>query len=556
MENTVRNHRRTMLIIALTALFWFSLQLVNPVYADNATQQAPTLVLLKFHQNTTAEARQALVEKMGGQLVLWIEALNTAQVRLPQQEATARSGNDPMAIAAKSEIVSRVDLDSVVQGVPIIETRSESPFLRRNNTVPATPVQVNDADFINPQMQVYAPHIIDLQMAWNYTMGTHDIKIAILDSGVLASHPEFAGRLLPGYDFINNDNDAHDDYGHGTHVAGIAAAGANNQIGMVGVCPLCSIIPVKVLDQSNQGSWGGVAAGITFAVDAGADVINLSLGGNSLAPVVEEAVNYAVSKNVVVVAAAGNGRSNTPFYPAALDNVIGVAATRNDDTRWSLSNYGYFVELAAPGYAIYSTYNNLQNTYNGYIYMSGTSMASPHVAGLVGLILSQDPSRTLTQIRDVLHSSAVDLGDSGRDDYFGHGRIDAFEALKMGAPILQPDSGVGGIVWQDVNVNGVWEQEERNIAADLTIQVRDGQENVLATTQPNSNGQWSISGLYPGAYKVIAIASGNTVLTTADTYNVNLQSGQTVSGLNYGTYETEPVANSYQVFIPNIKGTQ
>lgn len=560
MENTTRNpicnYRRIVLILGLTALFWFSMQLINPVYAGNVSEQNPTLVLLKFKGQTSPEARQQVIDAMGGKQLLWIDALSTAQVRLPQQTQSARAGNQALAIAAQSEWVTRVDLDSVVSGLPILDHPAGAEMRAGNNTIPATPVQVNDADLNNPQKQVYAPYIINLLMAWNYTMGSADIKIAILDSGVLASHPEFAGRLLPGYDFINNDNDPHDDYGHGTHVAGIAAAGANNQIGMVGVCPRCSIIPVKVLDQSNQGSWGGVAAGITFAVDAGAHIINLSLGGNSLAPVIEEAINYAAQKNVVVVAAAGNARSNAPFYPAALDSVIGVAATRNDDTRWSLSNYGSFVDVAAPGYAVYSTYNDLQNAYGGYNYMSGTSMAAPHVAGLAGLLLSQDPKRTPVQVRDIIRSTAIDLGDPGQDDYYGYGRVDAFEALKAGAPIIQPDSGVGGIVWRDDNVNGVWEQEERIVAADLIIQVRNGQGTVLASAQPNANGQWTISQLYPGAYQVVAVASGNTVLTTADTYNIELKSGQSLTGLNFGTIEIAPVANPYQVFIPNIKQTQ
>jgi thermitase len=143
-------------------------------------------------------------------------------------------------------------------------------------------------------------------------MGSPAIKIAIIDSGILASHPEFAGRILPGYDFVNNDTDPHDDYGHGTHVAGIAAAGANNGIGMIGVCPLCSIIPVKVLDQYNQGEWSNVAAGILFAVDAGANVINLSLGGQSIPQPVEEAIRYAVQHN------SGCGRRGQWSHECAL----------------------------------------------------------------------------------------------------------------------------------------------------------------------------------------------------------------------------------------------
>jgi thermitase len=383
-------------------------------------------------------------------------------------------------------------------------------------------------------------------------MGSPAIKIAIIDSGILASHPEFAGRILPGYDFVNNDTDPHDDYGHGTHVAGIAAAGANNGIGMIGVCPLCSIIPVKVLDQYNQGEWSNVAAGILFAVDAGANVINLSLGGQSIPQPVEEAIRYAVQHNVVVVAAVGNGRTNAPFYPAAMDEVVGVAATRNDDTRWSLSNYGSFVELSAPGYAVYSTYNDMNNTYKGYNYMSGTSMAAPHVAGLAGLLFSQNPALTVEALRVLMRSTAVDLGDPGRDDYFGYGRIDAFAALQAGAPVVLPDASVSGIVWQDDNADGLWGQGEIAVTATLTIQLLDSAKNVVAETQTDAAGQWRIDNLYPGTYQVVAVALGSTRLTTANTITIQLQSGQETTGVNFGTVQTL----IFQVFVPSIQRTQ
>jgi len=321
---------------------------------------------------------------------------------------------------------------------------------------------------------------------------------------------------------------------------------------MIGVCPLCSIIPVKVLDQFNQGTWGNVAAGILFAVDAGANVINLSLGGQSTTQAVEDAIRYAAQHNTVVVAAVGNGRSNVPFYPAAMDEVVGVAATRNDDSRWSLSNYGWFVELSAPGYAVYSTYNDPNNAYHGYNYMSGTSMAAPHVAGLAGLILSQDPTRTVAQVRELLRSTAADLGDAGRDDYFGYGRIDTFRALQAGAPVVQSNASVGGVIWQDDDSDGTWGQTERAVTATLTIQLRDSAGNLLAETQPNAAGEWRISNLYPGTYQIVAIAFGDTYLTTENTYAVQLKEGQETTGLNFGTVQRA----SFHVFVPTIQANR
>lgn len=553
MAGTAFNWKKTILVVVLATLFWLSMQLVNPVYAGANQSTAANLVLVKFQPDASPAERGNLVKEMGGEMLLWIDAISTAQIRLPENWASARSGQDAMSVARSSALVQVAEFDSMVSGVPI-EMTSEPQV--SNSTIPTSPVQVNDADFNNPQMQVYAPGIINLLMAFNYTTGKQNIKIAILDSGILASHPEFAGRILPGYDFVNDDADPHDDYGHGTHVAGIAAAGVNNGIGMIGVCPGCSIIPVKVLNQSNQGTWAGVAAGIVFAVDAGANVINLSLGGTSIAQAVEDAVRYATEKNVLVVAAAGNARSNAPFYPAALDDVVGVAATRNDDTRWSLSNYGPFVELSAPGYAIYSTYNNLDNAYRGYNYMSGTSMASPHVAGLAALLLSQNPQLKIAELRSLMRSTAKDLGDPGRDDYFGYGRIDAFAATQANVPAPQPNAAISGSVWHDVNVNGQWEQSEKSAEGVVSIRLLNSRSEEIASSVPNSAGQWQIANLYPGSYKIVATVLGNTVLTTAGTYTINLENGQNLTGLNFGTIQSDPSKMAFQVFVPTVQGSR
>ncbi len=559
MTHTDLAWKRLILVVLLAMFLWWSLQLVNPVYADAKLANASNVLLIKFKTDTSAAERAQLISEMGGEEIRWIAPLSVAQIRLPENWASVRTGRDALTIASQSSHARFVEFDEVVNGVPLVVEQMHNQSTVNNSTIPAAPIPtapivVNDADFNNPDRQVYAPNMIGLPWAWNYTMGSKEIKIALVDSGILASHPEFAGRILPGYDFVNNDTDPHDDFGHGTHVAGIAAAGANNWIGMVGVCPLCSIIPVKVLNESNQGTWANVAAGIVFAVDAGANVINLSLGGPSSSQTVEEAVLYAAAHNVLVVAAAGNSRSNAPFYPAAWENVVGVAATRNDDTHWSLSNYGYFVELSAPGYAIYSTYNDLGNSYGGYIYMSGTSMASPHVAGLAGLLFSQNPALTIAQVRQLMTSTAVDLGDPGRDDYFGYGRIDAFAALRAGYLLLPPTGKASGTVWQDDNINGVWEEdEERAAIQSLTIQIRIADGTVIAQATPNDLGQWRVEKLYPGSYQVVALANGNTILTTPSTYDIELASGQEITDLNFGTTQS---TLPYRVFAPTIQGTQ
>lgn len=554
---TKRDWKRPLLILILAFCIWLSLQVVSPVYADQQTVGPgqtfiQDMVLVKFASEASPAYRAHVIDEMGGQIVRWIPALSTAQVRL--SGVHTRGKTNPLEKILSHPMVVAVEWDGVVHGLPILEMRRDGSQVQGNSTIPATPVRMNDPDFNNPQ-KVYAPQLLQAPMAWNFTTGSPDVKIAVVDSGVDYTHPDLAGRVLPGYDFINDDDDPLDDHGHGTHIAGIIAAVGNNGVGMVGICPDCSIIPVKVLDANNVGTWGSVAAGITYAVDAGADIINLSLGGSSVAQAVREAVDYAVQHDVLVVAAAGNGRTDAPFYPAALDNVIGVSATRDDDTRWSLSNYGDYVDLAAPGFAIYSTYNDPDNFYGGYTFMSGTSMAAPHVAGVAALLLSQDPNRSAADLERLLRSSALDLGEPGRDDYFGYGRVDAFMALQLEAPLPQATAKMQGVIWFDENTNGVREQNERTVAAKILVEVQDGAGTTLATALPDEQGIWKLSGLAAGTYRVTVSTPENMTLTTTPYYDVRLADGQEYDGLDFGVTENASTQQqSYQAFVPLVIG--
>jgi subtilisin family serine protease len=187
-------------------------------------------------------------------------------------------------------------------------------------------------------------------------------------------------------------------------------------------------MPVKVLDARNGGTWSSVSKGILFAVDNGADVINLSLGATLSSTALISSVQYALDHNVVVVAAAGNSGNNTPFYPAAAPGVIGVSGTDTADQYWAVSNYGDFIDVAAPAVSIYSSYYSLANG-SGYAYMSGTSMASPFVTGLAALIRSRRPELTAAEVGDLLEKTAYDLGEPAWDRYYGYGRVDAHAAL-------------------------------------------------------------------------------------------------------------------------------
>jgi subtilisin family serine protease len=277
-------------------------------------------------------------------------------------------------------------------------------------------------------------------LAWDITRGA-GVTVAVIDTGVDLGHPDLAGRVdtANDYDFANDDATAQDDHGHGTHVAGIIGATLNNRLGVAGVANQCTILPVKVLSASGSGYSSDVADGIRWAADHGAKVINLSLGGDSYSSTMNAAVQYAVGKDCVVVAASGNSGQNGVIYPAGFDNVIGVGATGSGDALASFSNYGSKVDVTAPGVSVYSSL--LGGTYGS---MSGTSMASPHAAGVVALIRAKNPTWSRDQAEYQLIATAQDLGTAGRDDYFGYGRVRANDAAGTSVPVGSRAPSQGG----------------------------------------------------------------------------------------------------------------
>jgi thermitase len=267
----------------------------------------------------------------------------------------------------------------------------------------------------------YGPQNTYTNYAWDYTRGSSGQEIAVLDTGVDYNHPDLDGKTLRGYDFVDNDYYPMDLNGHGTHVAGTAAAETSNGAGIAGMAPNTKILAVRVLDASGNGSLTDIADGIRYAADQGAEVINLSLGCDCSTTTLQNAVNYAWNKGSVVVAAAGNDGVSTTFEPASYSNVIAVGAVDSRDRRASFSNYGSWVDVTAPGVDIAATVPN-----NGYAYMSGTSMASPHVAGLAGLLASQ--GRNNVQIRAAIEQTADPINGTG--SYFEHGRINSYDAVR------------------------------------------------------------------------------------------------------------------------------
>ena len=303
--------------------------------------------------------------------------------------------------------------------------------------------------------------------AWTYTRGA-GATVAVIDTGLDYTHPDIAANLwtnpgeiagngidddgdgfiddVHGWDYVNGDNDPRDDHGHGTHVSGIIAAAADNALGIAGVAPESKIIPIKVLGATGSGFVTDVIAAIRYAANLGAQVINLSLGilksflSKSLKSSFESAVSYAKNKGTIVVAAAGNSNANVANnYPGGIKDVIAVGATDPNNQRAWFSNFGLLLDFVAPGVDVLSlkaagvSFGASSVVDPDYVRATGTSMASPVVAGVVALLRAQNPAITYNQILDKLKRSAIDLGPAGFDTNYGWGLVDAFGALTLGA---------------------------------------------------------------------------------------------------------------------------
>jgi subtilisin family serine protease len=371
--------------------------------AVGVATEAPTGVIVTFDSTTPSAARTAALSAVGGTDVGSVYGTAARILKVPGNPVAAAATLRGMAGVASVE----VDGIAVAQVVP------------------------NDPGFVDQwaSLNVRAPE------AWDVSTGDASTVIAILDTGVRLDHPDLASNLVPGYDFVNGDSTPADDHGHGTLVAGAAAARGHNGTGVAGACWTCGIMPVKVAGSSGSASYSAIASGLRWAADRGARVANISFAGPTASTTLTSAVQYALSKNMLVVAAAGNAGTSTPQYPAAIAGVLSVGASNSVDQLYSYSNYGTWVDVSAPG-SVWTT------TYQGsYTSAGGTSLAAPLVAGIAALALRPGDGMGPAAMETALTSTAVRL-DAGT---VAAGRIDAaayvgrFLTASAPAPAPTPD---------------------------------------------------------------------------------------------------------------------
>ncbi|WP_162924424.1 S8 family peptidase [Rubrobacter indicoceani] len=349
--------------------------------------------------------------------------------------------------------------------------------------------------------------------AWDSTRAPNNAtdgpRLAVVDTGADLDHPDLADRIVASTNTTNPLQSADDVDGHGTHVAGIAAAATDNGVGVAGTCPECSLLIARVSDNTGAISASSLIQGINWSVSNGADVINISLGGKGTVTGEAEAVARATQAGVTVVAAAGNENTNERSYPAAYEGVLAVSATTQQDAKASFSNFGEWIDLAAPGTGVYSS-----TILGSYGTKSGTSMSSPVVAGVAGLLAGEGLGRT--QIENRLASTAVDLGRSGKDPVFGHGRVNAAAALAPGsvsqgttntAPTISRQSPKPGSRTRGQNVTiaaTVRDGETDLTKSNITLQVDGRNQNFnYATSTDRLTKKMKLK---PGRHKVRVVA--------------------------------------------------
>lgn len=410
------------LILAIVSFFLtgkiFSSQAISlPNYPDFPNLRGMSRKIIVFEPRVLNEpARDALMEKFGGVRIKNLGLINGKAVALPPQAVET---------LRRQKGILRIDDD--------VEVYALARWARPTSTPrpTATPKPTSTPTPVPAQTLPWGVDRIDADLAWNTSSGS-GIKVGIIDTGIDIKHPDLVSNLKGGASTVWYTGSYNDDNGHGTHVAGIVAA-LNNTLGVVGVGPQIDLYGVKVLDRNGSGYLSDVIEGLDWAIQNKMQVVNMSLGTSSDVQSLHDAVQRVNAAGIVQVAAAGNS-GGAVIYPAAYSEVIAVSATDSTDKIASWSSRGTEVDLAAPGVSIYSTYKG--QTYKT---LSGTSMASPHVAGAAALVLTQTAKCdsdlngvcSPIEVQRRLEATAEELGAAGKDPLYGAGLVDAEKAVSL-----------------------------------------------------------------------------------------------------------------------------
>jgi thermitase len=412
---------------------------------------------------------------------------------------------------------------------------------------------------------------IQANWAWNTTTGNSSIIVAVIDSGIDYNHPDLKNNYVAlGYNWVDNNNNPLDDFGHGTAVAGIIGAVLNNSVGIAGIAQV-SIMAEKGLNATGWGSETDLADAIFDAVGKGARILSLSWGSEYDSYLIHDAVQYAYAHGVLVVAAAGNENVNTKFYPAAYDEVVAVAATDEYDHEAIFSNWGSWIGVSAPGTNVYTTMPTYHVSLNdlgygmNYDYLSGTSVACPHAVGVAALIWSRFPNATRNWVRGRLSFTADDLGEPGFDVIYGAGRVNARKAVEQQPlqhdlymfrydmpTLVQP----GDIVPLSISVLNFGSNSESNVNVSLLV---DGSivdstvvdyltsgsfANVMLLWNPLESGTYNVT-LYVFPVADEAVVSDNVISVTVQVHflvTLDPSRGPVGTGVNITGVEFTPAS--------------
>ncbi|MEN6604170.1 MAG: S8 family peptidase, partial [Bryobacteraceae bacterium] len=365
MSNTTSHHHTL-------AYLLFGLLIVSPTQAapPRNARHMPGQLLIRLHDAGDEAALSRLLGAHGGRQERQFNQIKVRRLRVPE--------------ASLDRIQKALEQSGMAAFV-------EKDYLAEGAAVP------NDPSYAS---QWYLAKI-NSTMAWDMTKGSSGTVVAVVDSGVDATHPDLAGKVVAGWNFLGANSDTSDVYGHGTAVAGTVAAMTDNLAGISGIAWNNAIMPLVVLNSNNYASYSNIAAAIVWAADHGARAINVSIGGTSASSTLQSAVDYAWNKGAVVFASAMNSSTSTPAYPAACNKVVAVGSTSETDELASFSNYGTWVDLTAPGTNMLTTTRG-----GGYGYWQGTSFSSPLVTGVAALMWSVNPNLSAASLVNLLQSNA------------------------------------------------------------------------------------------------------------------------------------------------------